>query len=71
MDKTILQEYEERVAAEKKRHLDTLTALRLELYEMQNKCKKHNFVLYEELFYALGQTAPGYECSLCGKQKRA
>lgn len=70
MDKTILQEYEEKVSEEKKRHQNALTDLRNKLYEDQNKCKKHNFIRYEELFYAIGQTAPGYECSLCGKQKR-
>jgi hypothetical protein len=71
MDKTILQEYDEKVALESKRYTDALKALREELYKNQDKCKKHNFIRYEELFYAIGQTAPGYECSLCGKQKRA
>ena len=67
---SILEEYNEKVKAEKKRHHDALDALRLEFYEEQKKCKKHNFIRYEELFYALGETYPGFECSECGKQKR-
>ncbi len=67
---SILSDYEEKVELEEERHIAALDELRKELKENQKKCKNHQFVRYEELFYALGETYPGLACSECGLEKR-
>ena len=46
-----------------------LEILRVDLKKKQEKCKHKWGKRVEDMFYALGETAPGKRCRKCGVQK--
>jgi len=60
----IPQWYQEQLRIINRAHLLALEGLKTELSKKQDQCD-HDWVRYEELFYALGNTCPGMRCSKC------
>ncbi len=50
-------------------HEVDLQSLRARLVEKQARCD-HNYVLVKDLFYALGETYDGSQCTKCGSTTR-
>jgi hypothetical protein len=67
---SILEEHKELEKQMKERHRQELNALEAELKAKQKKCKHPEWERHEEMFYALGETAPGEMCLECGLKRR-
>ena len=67
---TIYEEHKKLVEEVKKRHRVELDELDGLLRSKQANCKHPHWTRYEALFYALGETYPGEECTECGQQRR-
>lgn len=65
---TYLEEYNMLVEMAEKQYKGYLAVLEKTLKLQQKDCK-HNWVRVEQLFYALGETAPGMRCTECGLTK--
>lgn len=65
-NETIYQEYLRKVEELKRKHIQEQDDLEEELKQNQTKCDPHIWEWHEDLFYALGQTAPGEKCAKCG-----
>lgn len=66
---SIYSDHQKLVDEAKKRHRMELEELD-HLLEIKQQSCNHQWVRYEDLFYALGETYPGESCSECGKQRR-
>lgn len=61
--------YREQIEIINRTRLLALEGLKAELSRKQDQCD-HDWVRYEELFYALGETYPGMRCSKCITERR-
>lgn len=66
---TVYEKHQQAVEQEKQRHKDVLKELEDELRTKQADCKHNWGPRVEEMFYALGETAPGKQCEKCGATK--
>lgn len=66
---TVYEEYLQAVEEEKQRHQTALDELRADLKMKQDECKHKWGPKVEDMFYALGETAPGKQCKECGAKK--
>lgn len=66
---TVYEEYENFKKDIEIRRMDEMKKLEEWLKLQQKQCKHKEWDYYEELFYALGETAPGEVCRECGKKR--
>ena len=66
---TIYEEHQNAVAAAKERFADELKELDDQLKRKQQKCKHPGWNRDEQMFYAMGETAPGKQCVECGQKR--
>jgi hypothetical protein len=57
------------IAAAKERFCDEVKELEDQLKRKQKKCKHPKWNRDEQMFYALGETAPGKQCEECGQKR--
>jgi hypothetical protein len=62
---TPLEWFKRKERLAKSLHLIELNSLKARLIEMQARCD-HDYILVKDLFYALGETCDGSQCSKCG-----
>jgi hypothetical protein len=67
---SVIDDYRRLVAKEKDRHKREISRINLWLFEKQEECPEHKWERDEQLFYALGETYPGEQCTECGKKRR-
>ncbi len=60
---------EEKKIEEARQH--AMLGLKIALSRKQAMCPHKKETRYEGLFYALGETYPGYKCDYCGKERNA
>ena len=63
---TVYERYQELVKEENQRHQNALDELRKDLEIQQEDCIHEWNPIEKAMFYALGETAPGKQCSKCG-----
>jgi hypothetical protein len=66
---TIHEDYLAKVKEAERRHKSLLKELKDEWYKQMATCPHKKFTRGEQMFYALGETAPGEQCNECGMQR--
>lgn len=66
---TIHENYLAKVKEAERKHKSRLAELRQEWLQEMQTCKHPKWIREEQMFYALGETAPGERCIECGMQK--
>lgn len=66
---TIHENYLAKVKEAERKYKSLLEELKQEWLKETKNCKHPQWIRHEEMFYALGETSPGKQCTECGIKK--